>query len=64
MSGKSPYTSFYLHDDTREKLDRLVEASGKSRSQVVSGLIHAAGAEKNLRIIEITRELNELVLSE
>lgn len=57
------YTSFYLTEEARSGLDRLVEAAGAgaSRSSVVSALIDGAASDGNyIRISQLAAELAKL----
>lgn len=58
---RSRYTSMYLDPESRAKLDRMAEATDRSRSLVVRDLIHGADGGRDARLSELVAELADLL---
>jgi hypothetical protein len=54
-------TSVYLGNESRARLIELAQASGQSRSEVVSRLIMRAGSEDRLRLRALVAEMSDLL---
>jgi hypothetical protein len=54
-------TSVYLGTESRSRLIEIAEASGQSRSEVVSRLIMKAGSEDKLRLRALVAEMSDLL---
>jgi len=61
VRGSEPYTSVYLDEKSRTKLDSLAKRSGQSRSQVMRGLIQGADGDQHQRLSKIAAELIDLI---
>lgn len=61
QTGNGGVTSFYLDNDSKEKLDALAGASGLSRSLVVRNLIQQAGSEDKVKLRSLVSELSDMV---
>lgn len=54
------YTSIYLDDESRNKIDAIAEETGQSRSQVMRSLIQGTDGTRDIRAAELVAELADL----
>jgi predicted DNA-binding protein len=55
------YTSIYLGAEVKERLVAMSDATGASRSKVIQDLIMRAGSEDRVRLMELVKEMSELL---